>query len=323
MTGVQKKLAVIAIGGNSLISEKSKKSVDDQYDAICKTVRHIAAVIASGCQICVTHGNGPQVGFIMLRSEIARKEAGMHPVPLVSCVADTQGAIGWQIQQALANELHSRGIRGRAGQAVSIVTQVRVDENDPKFKAPDKYVGEFYEEAEVPNLHKQHPDWILKEDPGRGWRRVVASPVPVEIVELDSIRALLDDGFNLVTVGGGGIPVIRNEKGELRGVDAVIDKDLATRLLATLLKAPLLVISTGVEKVSINYGKPDQKNLDTVGAAEMKKYLAEGQFPPGSMGPKVEAALKFLEQGGEEVIITSPEYLEAALNNEGGTHITK
>lgn len=322
MTGAQKKLAVIAIGGNSLISEKNKKSVEDQYDAICETVRHIADVIASGCQVCVTHGNGPQVGFIMLRSEIARKEAGMHPVPLVSCVADTQGAIGWQIQQALANELHKRGIIGRRGQVVSIVTQVRVDENDPKFKSPDKYVGEFYDEKEVPNLRTQHPDWVLKEDPGRGWRRVVPSPNPVEIVELDSIKALLDAGFNIVTVGGGGIPVVSNN-GELRGVDAVIDKDLATRLLATELKAPLLVISTGVEKVAVNYGKPDQKNLTKVSSAEMKKYLAEGQFPAGSMGPKVEAALEFLEQGGEEVIITSPEYLESALTSDGGTHITK
>lgn len=323
MKGAQHKLAVIAIGGNSLISEKNKKTVEDQYDAICETVRHIADVIASGCQVCVTHGNGPQVGFIMLRSEIARKEAGMHPVPLVSCVADTQGAIGWQIQQALSNELHNRGITGRQGQAVSIVTQVRVDEHDPKFNAPDKYVGEFYDEKEVPSLRKQHPEWALKEDPGRGWRRVVPSPVPVEIVELGSVKALLESGFNIVTVGGGGIPVLKNEKGELRGVDAVIDKDLATRLLATELKAPLLVISTGVEKVSINYGKPDQKNLDKVSAAEMKKYLAQGQFPAGSMGPKIEAALDFLDQGGEEVIITSPEFLKAALAGESGTHITK
>lgn len=323
MSGAQKKLAVIAIGGNSLISDKNKKSVEDQYDAICTTVRHIADVIASGCQVCVTHGNGPQVGFIMLRSEIARKQARMHPVPLVSCVADTQGAIGWQIQQALGNELKRRGITGRRGQVVSVVTQVRVDKHDPKFKAPDKYVGEFYDEKELPILHTQHPDWVLKEDPGRGWRRVVPSPVPVEIVELDSIRALLEAGFNIVTVGGGGIPVIRDGNGELHGVDAVIDKDLATRLLATELKAPLLVISTGVEKVSVNYGKPDQKNLNKARVAEMKKYLAEGQFPAGSMGPKVEAALDFLEQGGEEAIITSPEYLEAALNSGGGTHITK
>lgn len=323
MKGAQNKLAVIAIGGNSLISEKNKKTVEDQYDAICRTVRHIADVVASGCQVCVTHGNGPQVGFIMLRSEIARKEAGMHPVPLVSCVADTQGAIGWQIQQSLANELRNRGITGRRGRVVSIVTQVRVDEHDPKFNSPDKYVGEFYDEKEVPSLHAQHPDWILKEDPGRGWRRVVPSPAPVEIVELDSIRVLLDAGFNVVTVGGGGIPVLKDERGGLRGVDAVIDKDLATRLLATELEAPLLVISTGVEKVSVNYGKPNQKTLDSVSAAEMKKYLLEGHFPAGSMGPKVEAALDFLERGGGEVIITSPECLESALTSDGGTHITK
>lgn len=313
-------LAVIAIGGNSLISEKNKKSVEDQYDAICKTVGHIADVIESGRQVCITHGNGPQVGFIMLRSELARKQTGMHPVPLVSCVADTQGAIGWQIQQALSNELRARKHKGKV---VSLVTQVRVEEKDPGFQNPDKYVGEFYDESEIPNLKQQNPDWVLKKDSNRGWRRVVPSPVPVEIVELDAIQALLDDGFNLVTVGGGGIPVVQNGAGDLRGVDAVIDKDLASRLLANQLGAGLLVISTGVEKVCVNFGTPEQKALDTVTAAEMRKYYDEGQFPAGSMGPKVKAALDFLDNGGKEVIITSPEYLKAALNNQGGTHITK
>lgn len=316
----QKKLAVIAIGGNSLISEKDKKSVEDQYDAICKTVTHIADVIDSGVQVVVTHGNGPQVGFIMLRSEIARKQTGMHPVPLVSCVADTQGAIGWQIQQALANELHAHKSNE---QVVTLVTQVRVDENDPGFKAPDKYVGEFYDESEVPTLREQHPEWVLKQDSNRGWRRVVPSPTPVEIVEIGAIRALLAGGFNLVTAGGGGIPVVKDAKGDLRGVDAVIDKDLASRLLANELKASILIISTGVEKVCINFGKPDQKSLGAVTAAELRKYYDEGQFPAGSMGPKVKAALDFLENGGEKVIITSPEYLKAAIQNQAGTHIMK
>ena len=314
-------LAIIAIGGNSLISEKNKKSVEDQYDAICKTVRHIADVIESGRQVCVTHGNGPQVGFILLRSEIARREAGMHPVPLVSCVADTQGAIGWQIQQALENELRARDIPGNRGKVVSVVTQVRVAADDPGFTAPDKFIGEFYDEAELPKLKAQNPDWVLKQDSNRGWRRVVASPAPVEIVELDAVKALLSAGFNLVTVGGGGIPVVRNDKDELRGVDAVIDKDLASCLLARELHAGLLVISTGVDQVSINFGKPDQRNLERVVAAEMRKHYEDGQFPAGSMGPKVKAALDFIASGGREVVITSPENLKVAMSGRGCTTI--
>ena len=320
MSATYRNLVVIAIGGNSLISEKNKKSVEDQYDAICKTVTHIADVIESGRQVIVTHGNGPQVGFILLRSELARKNNGMHPVPLVSCVADTQGAIGWQIQQALANELKNRNNNGKI---VSLVTQVRVDADDPGFAAPDKFVGEFYDDAEVPGLKAQNPGWVLKQDSNRGWRRVVPSPSPKEIVEIDAIRALLDGGFNLVTVGGGGIPVVKNGTGDLRGVDAVIDKDLASRLLANELGAGTLVISTGVEKVCINYGKPDQKALDTVTAAELQALYDQGQFPAGSMGPKVKAALDFLGNGGERVIITSPENLKAAINNNGGTHVVK
>lgn len=320
MTATQKDLVVIAIGGNSLISARDKKSVADQYDAICATVAHIADVIESGRRVVITHGNGPQVGFILLRSEIARKNSDLHSVPLVSCVADTQGAIGWQIQQALSNELRARS---DAGQVVSLVTQVRVKADDPGFADPDKFVGEFYEEKDLPALRSQNPQWVLKEDPGRGWRRVVPSPAPVEIVELDAIRALLNGGFHLVTVGGGGIPVVSDEKGNLRGVDAVIDKDLASRLLANALGAGTLIISTGVEKVCVNFGKPDQKALGEISAAEMQAYYDQGQFPAGSMGPKVKAALDFLAAGGERVIITSPEHLKAAINNQGGTHITR
>lgn len=320
MNAPRKALTVIAIGGNSLISDKNKKQVEDQYKAICSTVRHIADCIESGHQVVITHGNGPQVGFIMLRSELARKQAGMHPVPLVSCVADTQGAIGWQIQQALGNELRARKNPGRV---VSLITQVRVDRDDPGFTAPDKYVGEFYEASEVPYLQQQNPEWVLKEDADRGWRRVAPSPVPREIIELDAIHALLDAGFNLVTAGGGGIPVVRNSAGDLEGVDAVIDKDLASCLLANELKADLLVISTGVEKVCIDYGKPGQKALDTVTARELRAYYEQGQFPAGSMGPKVRAALDFLENGGREVVITSPECLKKALNKQGGTRVTR
>lgn len=313
---------VIAVGGNSLISEKEKVTVEDQYEAIRGTVRHVADVIEAGRQVCVTHGNGPQVGFILRRSEIARKVAGMHPVPLPSCVADTQGAIGWQIQQALSNELRRRGLGAtQRGMAVSVVTQVLVDAKDPAFAAPDKFVGEIFQEADLPILREEYPHWVLKPDRGRGWRRVVPSPRPLEIVELPVIRSLLEQGFNVVAVGGGGVPVVRGEDGELRGVAAVIDKDLATGLLATALGADLLVVSTAVPKVSLNYGTPDQTDLGDVTAQEMQDYLAQGHFPPGSMGPKIAAAIDFLAKGGREVVITCPENLRNVMESGGGTRI--
>lgn len=315
-------LVIIAVGGNSLITDNKRVSVENQYKAIQQTVQHIADVIESGRQVVVTHGNGPQVGFIMRRSEIARKVAGMHPVPMASCVADTQGAIGWQIQQALANELKLRKVKGKNhGNAVTVVTQVLVDSQDPAFDDPSKYIGEFFTEEDLPTLAQEFPHWVIKKDSNRGWRRVVPSPEPREIVEIDAIRALLASGFNVVAVGGGGIPVIADEHGELHGVAAVVDKDFATRLLAAELNADLLVISTGVETVCINFGNPDQKELGRVTAAELRKYYDDGQFPAGSMGPKVQAALEFLDAGGKEVVITCPENLKNALDAGGGTHI--
>ena len=315
-------LAVIAVGGNSLITDNKRISVENQYKAIQKTVRHIADVIESGRQVVVTHGNGPQVGFIMRRSEIARKVAGMHPVPMASCVADTQGAIGWQIQQALFNELMRRNVKEKNhGKAISVVTQVLVDKDDPAFANPSKFVGEFFQDEDLPTLKKEFPHWVIKQDSGRGWRRVVPSPKPVEIVELDAIRSLLKDGFNVVAVGGGGIPVIADSVGELHSVAAVVDKDLASRLLATELGAELFVISTAVKKVSVNFGKPDQKDLGRVTASDMRAYDAGGHFPAGSMRPKVLAAIEFLDNGGKEAIITSPENLKKALLSGAGTHI--
>lgn len=323
---MNKKLAVIAIGGNSLIKHRDKQSVDDQYQALVETMEHVADVIAKGWQVLVTHGNGPQVGFIMLRSEIARSVAGLHIVPLVSCVADTQGAIGYQIQQALDNVLRRRGLVDNIGKTVTVVTQVGVDANDPGFKDPHKYVGEFYAEDQLDELRVQHPDWQLKKDSNRGWRRVVASPVPNKIVELDAIKNLLGAGFNVVAVGGGGIPVqekMIDGKIEITGVDAVIDKDLASALLAGQLNADMLVISTGVEQVALNFGTPLEQKLGIVPVSEMEKYIAEGHFPAGSMGPKVQAAVDFIRNGGREVVITSPEFLDAALNHGKGTHIVK
>ena len=315
----KKKLAVIAVGGNSLIRDKQRMDVASQYEAVCETVRHVADVIESGWQVVVTHGNGPQVGFLMLRSEIARSHAGLHILPLVSCVADTMGGIGYQIQQALRNELARRGL---PSETVTVVTQALVDPKDPKLSDPDKFVGEFYDDGKAEEVRRDHPGWIMKKDANRGWRRVVPSPRPIEIVELEAIRRLADSGFNIVAAGGGGIPVLKNAKGDYEGVDAVIDKDLASRLLANRLGADLLVISTGVANVAIDFGKPNQRELGRVDVAALKKHLSEGQFPAGSMGPKITAAIEFLESGGKEVIITCPENLGNAFTRDAGTHVT-
>lgn len=310
-----KRTAVIAIGGNSLISAKGKESLEDQHMAVFETTKHIADIIEAGYQVVVTHGNGPQVGFILARSDLAAHE--IHRISLAIAVADTQGAIGYEIQQNLDNEMLRRGRKSRT---VSLVTQVLVDKEDPGFKNPTKFIGGFYEESQLPEIRKNHPTWVLKPDSNRGYRRVVASPQPLAIVELEAVESMIKAGFNVVTVGGGGIPVIDN-KGMLEGVPAVIDKDLATCLLAEKLKADLLIISTGVPQVSINFGKPNEEKLATVKAAEMTKYLAEGHFPPGSMGPKIEAALNFLKNGGQEVIITDPQTLGSAVKDNKGTHI--
>ncbi len=316
---MKKKLAVIAIGGNSLIKHRSQQTVEDQYRAICETIRHLVDLVEHGYQLVITHGNGPQVGFILLRSEIARKEIGLHIVPLSSCVADTQGAIGLQIQQALTDELEKRN---QVAKAVTIVTQVEVSPTDPGFEAPDKPVGEFYQADQLEELIKQHPGWILKEDANRGFRRVVPSPVPLKIVEQEAINALLADGFQVIAAGGGGVPVVRGKEG-LSCVDAVIDKDKTAALLATNLQAPLLVISTAVEQVMLNYGTTQEKALGRVSLQEIERYFQEGHFAPGSMGPKIEAAISFLKNGGKKVIITNPKNIGAALACGKGTQISR
>ena len=308
-------LAVIAIGGNSLILDSKKITVADQYQAASETAHHIAALVAAGYRVVITHGNGPQVGFILLRSDLARNV--LHQVPLDSCVADTQGALGYQIGQTLANELRRQNIRKCIA---TVVTQVLVDKNDKAFANPTKPIGSFYTEAEA-QKHKADSGWTLKEDAGRGWRRVVASPKPLRIVEEDTVRLLLEQDVVVIAVGGGGIPVRENEKGDLEGCAAVIDKDLASCLLAKNLKADLFIISTGVDKVAVDFKKPTQRELDRLTVAEAKKHLAAGQFPAGSMGPKIEAAIDFLEHGGKEVIITQPHLLEEAIAGKNGTHL--
>jgi carbamate kinase len=313
----KRKLAVIAIGGNSLIKDKQHQTVADQYEAAKQTCHHIADMIEQGWDVAIGHGNGPQVGFILRRSEIAAKVAGMHEVPLDVCGSDSQGAIGYALQQNLANEFKRRGINKRAA---TVITQVAVDRNDPAFESPSKPIGGFMEEGEAHDrAHKE--GWVVVEDSGRGWRRVVPSPLPQEIVELEAVRKLLDAGIITITVGGGGIPVIRDENGDIRGVAAVIDKDYASSLLARSIGADLLLISTAVEQVYLDYNKPDQKAIDEMTVSEAKRYMAEGHFAKGSMLPKIQAIIWFLEAGGKQAIITNPENIARALAGETGTRI--
>ncbi len=313
----KKKVAVVAIGGNSLILNPKKVTVEDQYIAAAETSKHIADMIEAGWDVAIGHGNGPQVGFILRRSEIAAKE-GMHEVPLDVCGADSQGAIGYAIQQTLQNELIRRGIKKSVA---TIVTQVKVDIKDKAFQNPTKPIGGFMEEAEAKKREKDL-GWNIVEDSGRGWRRVVASPIPTEVVEIDAVKELIAAGTVVITVGGGGIPVIDDGKGGCIGTAAVIDKDFASSLLARLINADLLLISTAVEKVAINYGKPEQKWLDKMTLAEAKAYLAEGiHFAKGSMAPKIQAIIWFLENGGKSALITDPAHIGAALRGETGTWI--
>lgn len=314
----EKKVAVVAIGGNSLIKDKAHQTVEDQYLAAKETTLYIADMIEAGWDVAIGHGNGPQVGFILRRSEIAAKVEGMHEVPLDVCGADSQGAIGYALQQTLQNELFQRGIKK---DVATVITQVLVDRNDPAFSHPTKPIGGFMEEAEAKRREREM-SWSVVEDAGRGWRRVVASPIPKEIVELDTVKTLIDVGIVVITVGGGGIPVIDKGNGDYIGVAAVIDKDYASSLLAQAIKADLLMISTAVEKVALNFGQPDEKWIDRMTLAEAKQYLAEGKhFAKGSMAPKIQAIIWFLENGGKSAIITNPENIGRALKGETGTWI--
>jgi carbamate kinase len=312
-----KQRAVVAIGGNSLIKDKQHQTVPDQYAAARETAHHIAEMIAQGWDVAIGHGNGPQVGFILRRSEIAARVAGMHEIPLDSCGADTQGAIGYHLQQNLQNEFRERDL-GKV--AATVVTQVRVDGDDPAFGRPSKPIGSFMEEQEA-RERAEKEGWSVVEDAGRGWRRVVPSPLPQEIIELDAIRKLVEAGVVTIAVGGGGIPVVRNAEGNLEGVAAVIDKDYASALLARSIRADLFLISTAVEQVYLNYNTPEQQAIDTMTVAEAKEYMEQGHFAEGSMRPKIEAITWFLEQGGKEALITNPENIARALRGETGTRI--
>lgn len=315
-----RKLVIVAIGGNSLVRDNGRDSVQDQYEAVQETAVNIADMVQEGYNVVVTHGNGPQVGFGLRRSEIANEIANMPDVPLVNCVADTQGGIGYQIQQALTNEFTKRGINKKVA---TIITQVEVDSNDPNFKNPTKPVGSFFTLEQAEEMKMEHPEWIFVEDSGRGYRRVVPSPKPIDIVEKEAINSLVDAGYVVIAVGGGGIPVVKTGDNSYLGVDAVIDKDFATSLLAEQVNAETLIITTGVPRVYINFGKPNQLALEKITVEETKQYVLENHFPPGSMLPKIEASLSFLENGGNRVVITNPESLKYAINEKQGTHIVK
>jgi carbamate kinase len=311
------KVAVIAIGGNSLIKDKQHQTVEDQYQAAKETSQHIANMIQQGWNMVISHGNGPQVGFILRRSELSAHE--LHEIPLDVCGADSQGAIGYALQQNLYNFFHQMGINKST---VTVVTQTEVDRNDPAFKNPTKPIGSFMDESQA--QRRREEGWVVVEDAGRGWRRVVPSPQPQRIVEVDIIKQLIAAGVIVIAVGGGGIPVVADEAGHLKGIAAVIDKDYASALLANAIGADLFIISTGVEKVALNFGKPDQQWLDHLSLAQAKEYLAAGgHFAKGSMAPKIQAVVNFLERGGQEAIITNPENLDRALAGETGTRITQ
>ncbi len=315
VNGKERKVAVVAVGGNSLIKDKAHQTVPDQYDAAAESMHHIAGMIESGWEVVITHGNGPQVGFILRRSELSKHE--LHEVPLDSCGADTQGAIGYMFQQALYNEFAHRGL---AKQAATVVTQVLVDREDPAFANPTKPIGSFMDEPTA-SARSESEGWVVVEDAGRGWRRVVPSPLPVEIVQQDAILTLVKQGFVVIAVGGGGIPVVKDQAGNLVGVEAVIDKDFASALLAIGIQADLLLISTAVPQIAINYNKPDQRWLDRMTLAEAKDYMKQGHFASGSMKPKVQAIIDYLEAGGVEALVTDPENIERALLGETGTRI--
>lgn len=310
----ERKTIVVALGGNAIIEEGTEGTIVQQFANTRKSLAAIVDMIAQGHRVVLTHGNGPQAGVHLIRNEAASSQ--VPPSPLGVIVADTQGSMGYMIAQSLANALLKAGIRK---EVVTLITQVVVDPQDPSMFNPTKYVGPFYRAEQVELLSAR--GWIIKEDPGRGFRRVVPSPIPLDIVEKDTIRDLLRDGKIVIAVGGGGVPVYREADGSLEGVDAVIDKDRASSLLANLIGADQLIILTGVEKVAVNFKKPDQRSFDRLSVAECERFLAEGQFPKGSMGPKIEAACDFIKRGGAEVIITSMENASLAVDGKAGTII--
>jgi carbamate kinase len=314
-----KKTAVLALGGNAIIKAGEKGDIKQQFANVRDSLTGIVQLIDQGYKLAITHGNGPQVGNLLRQQEAGEKE-GIAMLPLGVLNAATEGTMGYMIEQSLQNMLNKEGIER---QVITIISQVVVDKNDPSMKNPTKFVGSTYYTGEEAEKLRKELGWALKEDSGKGYRRVVPSPYPTMIVPAQRIKELVELGDVVIAVGGGGIPVYIEDDGSYEGVDAVIDKDFASMLLALNIEAELFVILTGVEKVAINYGKPDQKDVDRLSLAEARKYFEEGQFPAGSMGPKILAAIDFLEKGGQEVLITSIEKIVDAFNGKTGTRIVK
>ena len=312
---MQKK-AVLALGGNAILKAGQKGTVEEQKKNTYDSMQGIVKLIREGYHLAITHGNGPQVGNMLIQQQAG---IGMNvtPLPLMFLNAATEGTMGYMIEECLENGLMEENLDV---QVVTVVTRVQVDQNDPNFKNPSKPVGPFYDKETAEKLKMEY-GWHIVEDAGRGYRQVVPSPIPVDIPLASTIKELVEEGVIVIACGGGGIPFIKNEKGQLEGIDAVIDKDFASALLAEEIEADLLVILTGVDRVAINFGKPDQRELDVLTVADAEKYLAEGQFPAGSMGPKIRAAVNFIKRGGKEVVITSVERVVDALHGETGTVI--
>lgn len=309
------KRVLVAIGGNAILKRGEKGSVDEQFRNVRSVCRNLVNIILDGYSVAITHGNGPQVGDIFLKNELARSL--LPTMPLDVCVAQSQGMLGYMLQQVLSNELKSKGLDI---QVVTVLTQVLVDKNDPAFKNPAKPIGQFYTAEEASRIRWER-GWVMVDDSGRGFRRVVPSPNPIAIVESEVIRRLFREGVVMVACGGGGIPVVTGGGNEIEGVEAVVDKDYAAVVLAKVIDAKILLNLTDVEKVALNYGRPGQKDLDELTVTEAERFLAEGYFPPGSMGPKIESAIRFLESGGEKVLITSAERSSQALRGAAGTVI--
>lgn len=312
-----KKKALLALGGNAIIKAGQKGTAEEQFENTINSLDTVVELVKQGYELCLTHGNGPQVGNLLYQQELGLKE-GLPALPLGLLNAATEGTMGYMIEQCLLNKLHQYGI---PKQVLSILTQVVVDRDDPTLRQPSKFVGSTYYTEEMALKMKKERGWTMKEDSGKGYRRVVPSPIPKEVIPAGFVKKLMEEGVIVVAGGGGGIPVYRDEKGYLKGLDAVIDKDHASALLAKEIGAELFVILTSVEKVSLNYGKEDQRELNELSKEEALRYYNEGQFPSGSMGPKILAALSYLESGGKEVIITSIEKVAEALEGRTGTRI--
>ena len=309
------KKVLVALGGNAILKHGETGTAEEQFKNVEKTCRHLAKLIKSGYKIAITHGNGPQVGDILLKNELSKNR--LPPMPLDVCGAQSQGMIGYMIQQSMRNEMRKMGVERPV---VTLITQTIVDKNDKAFRNPTKPIGPFYTFSEAKRLRREK-GWTIIEDSGRGYRRVVPSPQPIEIVEKHTIATLYESGVIIIAAGGGGIPVIVREDGSLEGVEAVIDKDLAAQIFATDIKAEVLLMLTDVEKASLNFGKPNQIDLEKMTLAEAKHHLKQGHFAPGSMGPKVKAAIKFVESGGEKAVISALEMAGKALEGKAGTTI--